>query len=158
MKMKMANILLGKEVMIDETSSINNVKIGDFTTISKYCTIFGSEENIMQIGEACHISMYSILNGYYGLEIGNRVSFGPRVTIMTDTLANNSPILQEILPHVKKAVKIEDDCNIGAHSVIMPGVSLGKGCIVGANSFVKDSFGPYSIIAGSPARLIRKWK
>lgn len=59
---------------------------------------------------------------------------------------------------VGKPVIINDGCFIGAHSFILKGVHLGKHCIVGANSVVTKSFAAYSIIAGNPAKLIRRRK
>ncbi len=55
-----------------------------------------------------------------------------------------------------KNVIIDEDCWIGINSVLMQGVSLGRGCVVGAGSVVTKSFPPYSVIAGVPARLIKK--
>lgn len=55
-------------------------------------------------------------------------------------------------------VIVEDECFIGAHSFILKGVHLGKHLVVGANSVVTKSFPPYSVIAGSPAKLIRTLK
>ena len=53
--------------------------------------------------------------------------------------------------YVKGKVRIGAYSFIGPHSVIMPGVDLGKGCLVAAFSYVKDSFPDFSIIAGNPA-------
>jgi hypothetical protein len=53
-------------------------------------------------------------------------------------------------------VVIEDDCFIGINAVIMPGITIGKGAVIGANSVVTKNVAPYSIVAGNPAREINK--
>lgn len=51
---------------------------------------------------------------------------------------------------------IGNDVWIGQHATILPGVHIGDGAIVGANSVVSKDVEPYSVVAGNPARLIRK--
>lgn len=151
-----ANITLGENVRIDPTSDINNVVIGSNVKIAKYCSIFGAPENLLIIGENTYVGMHSILNGFAReLKIGSRVSIAQKVNIMTDSGPNASQAMQMVFPLENKPVIIGDDCWIGANSVILPGVILGKFCVVAANSCVKDSFPSYSVIGGSPARLIR---
>ena len=55
------------------------------------------------------------------------------------------------------AIVIEDYCFIGAGAKILPGTELGINCIVGANSVVVGKFPSYSVIAGNPARIIKKY-
>jgi len=54
-----------------------------------------------------------------------------------------------------RAVHIGDDCWFGINVVVLPGVTIGRGCVIGANSVVCDDLAPYSIAAGSPARVVK---
>jgi acetyltransferase-like isoleucine patch superfamily enzyme len=74
---------------------------------------------------------------------------------MSGSGPNASEVMQRIFPILKGEVSLGDHTWIGASVVIMPNVSLGKYCVVAANSFVNKSFPDYSIIGGSPAKLIR---
>jgi acetyltransferase-like isoleucine patch superfamily enzyme len=155
--MIVSNIKLGKDVVVDPSSSINNVTLGDNVKIAKNCSIFGSSEHPLIIGNGSYIAMMSILNGYNApLTIGERVSIAQKVNIMTDSGPNASPILQKAFPLQKGPVEIGNDCWIGTDVVIMPNVKIGSFCVIAAKSFVYSSFDNYSVIGGNPARLIRK--
>lgn len=156
--MRFSNINLGLEVEIDPSTSINNVSIGDRVKIAKRCSIFGAPENLLEIGSDCYVGMNSILNGFHArLKIGNFVSIAQNVNIMVDSGPNASALMQRVFPIEKGDVSIGNNCWIGASSIIMPGVTLGEFCVVAANSYVNISFPAFSIIGGSPARLIRSF-
>lgn len=157
--MKLSNISLGEEVNIDPSTSINNVAIGDHVKIAKFCSIFGSKEKPLKIGRNSYVGMFSILNGYADqLSIGTHVSIAQNVNIMTDSGPNASDEMQKFFPLIKGPVEIGDHSWIGANSIIMPNVTLGKFCVVAANSFVNKSFPDFSVIGGNPAKLIKTMK
>lgn len=54
-----------------------------------------------------------------------------------------------------RTIMIEDDVWIGARAIILPGVKIGKGCIIGAGAVVTKSFDDYSVIGGNPAKLLK---
>jgi maltose O-acetyltransferase len=54
-------------------------------------------------------------------------------------------------------VTIGEGSWIGARVTILPGVQIGKMCVVGAGSVVTHDVEEYSVVAGNPARLIRRW-
>lgn len=154
--MKISNISIGENVVIDPTTSINNVKIADNVKIAKLCSIYGSEKNQLEIGESSYVGMLTILNGFSRkLTIGKNVSIAQNVNIMTDSGPNASEEMQKIFPLISGEVQIGDHSWIGANVVIMPGVQLGKFCVVAANSFVNKSFPDYSMIGGNPAKFIK---
>lgn len=88
------------------------------------------------------------------VKIGDRVSFGPNVTIITDSSPNNSKLIK-IFPLVSKEVTISDDVWIGANVIILPGVNIGKCAVIGAGSVVLKDIPEYSIAYGNPA-IIKK--
>lgn len=93
--------------------------------------------------------------------IGNDVMFGPYVTIRggnhrTDILGRSMISIadHEKRPQDDPGVIIGNDVWIGTHSIILAGVNIGDGSIVAAGSVVTRNVEPYSVVAGSPARLI----
>jgi acetyltransferase-like isoleucine patch superfamily enzyme len=155
--METSNISLGINVKIDPSTSINNVLIGDNTRIAKRCSIFGSAQNILEIGNDTYIGMNGIINGFASkVTIGSNVSIAQNVNIMADSGPNSSLRMQRIFPVIKGPVTLGNHCWIGASVIIMPGVKLGESCIVAAHSYVNASFPAYSVIGGSPAKLIRQ--
>ncbi len=156
--MKFANITLGSDVEIDPSTSFNNVIIGDYVKIAKRCSIFGSPNNLLEIGANSIISMNSIINGFAAkVTIGKNVGIGQNTNIMADSGPTNSPEMLKVFPLEKGPINIGDHCWIGASVIIMPNVSLGNYCVVAANSFVNKSFPTFSIIGGNPAKLIRNF-
>lgn len=153
-----ANINLAEDVFIDPTSKINNAKINARVKIAANVNLYGSSKNPIFIDQETYIGPFCMLEGYNAkVVIGKNVSFAQRVTLLTGSAPNASLKLQKIFPMNIGEVTIGDHCWIGAHSVIMPNVSLGKFCVVAANSFVNKSFEDYSIVGGNPAKLIRKF-
>lgn len=87
--------------------------------------------------------------------IGDRVSIGPNVTIVTDSSPNNSKLIK-IFPLVSKNVVIEEDAWLGANVVVLPGITIGKCSVIGSGSIVTKDVPPYKIAVGVPARVIKE--
>jgi maltose O-acetyltransferase len=86
--------------------------------------------------------------------IGDRVSIAPRVTLVTSSHPNNSRIAP-VAPLARGPIVIEPDAWIGAGAVILPGVRIGRGAVVGAQSVVARDVPPLTVVAGQPARAVR---
>jgi acetyltransferase-like isoleucine patch superfamily enzyme len=85
------------------------------------------------------------------ITIGARVLIGPGVRIFDNSYHG---IYQRRVMPAPRPVTIEDDVWIATNSIILAGVTIGRGAIVGANSVVSKDVPAYSIVAGNPARQI----
>ncbi|MGC2999685.1 sugar O-acetyltransferase [Streptomyces sp. G35A] len=86
--------------------------------------------------------------------VGDRVMFAPHVTIST-TGHPVHPELRRDGSQFSAPVRIEDDVWIGAGAVLLPGVTVGRGSVVGAGSVVTADVPPMTVVAGTPARVLR---
>lgn len=87
--------------------------------------------------------------------IENRVSIGPRVTLV----ASSAPNFSKIQPYVKTErgkIIIKKDAWIGAGAIILPNVTIGERAVVGAGAVVTKNVEPSTIVAGVPAKPIKK--
>lgn len=105
------------------------------------------------IGRDCFIQQCCTFFGRGGITIGNGVFIGPKCNLIT--------INHELNPDNRSAtygrpIVIEDKVWIGINSTILPGVKIGYGAIVGAQSVVTHDVPPMTIVAGNPARVIKK--
>lgn len=109
----------------------------------------------LSIGDNVSIHPMSYLEAYGGIEIGSEVSIAHGVTIMSVSHGFKEldiPIRrQELIP---MPVKLEDDVWIGAKVTLLGGITVGTGCVIGANSVVTKDIPPFSIAAGCPAKVI----
>ena len=88
--------------------------------------------------------------------IGDRASIAPRVTLVT----SSGPNMSKIEPYVNVVnggkIGIENDAWIGAGAIILPDVTIGEGAVVGAGAVVINDVPPYTVVAGVPAKVIKK--
>lgn len=89
------------------------------------------------------------------LIIGDRVSIGPNVLVITDSSPNNSKLVK-LFPMKNDVVCIDDDTWIGAGVIILPGVTIGKCSVIGSGAVVNKNIPEYSIAVGNPAKVIKK--
>ena len=128
---------VGRHSVIESFSCINNavgdVTIGDYTRIGIHNTI---------IGPVC---------------IGNHVNLaqGITVTALNHNFEDASKRIDEQGISTKPVV-IGDDVWIGANAVILPGVTIGKHCVVAAGAVVTKDVPDNCVVGGVPAKLIKK--
>ncbi len=111
----------------------------------------------IQMGAGSSISNNACLNGASaGIRIGRDVMIAPNCCLVAfnhGTALNGTPMVRQ--PLTEAPIVIEDDVWIGANCTITPGVTIGRGAVVAANSVVTRDVGPNEIVGGVPARLIK---
>ena len=150
------NVIFEKGVMVFHPE---NIEIGNNVYVGHNVMLKGYYKNLMTIGDNSWIGQGCFFHSGGGLCIGETVGVGPFVKILTHQHIEEElekPIL--LCGQVFNEVVIEDNCDIGIGSIILPGVRIGKGSIVGAGSVVTKNVEPFTVAAGNPARYLRKRK
>ncbi|MFD2203711.1 acyltransferase [Shivajiella indica] len=157
----------GKNFILQDHCEVNGLSqrgliFGDKVSIGSYAIIrptnlYGGEPGIgLKMGNNSNIGAYSYIGCSGYIEIGDNVMISPRVSIYSEN--HNFDQLDKVMIDqgvTRSFVKIEDDCWIAANSVILSGVTIGKGSVVAAGSIVTKDVPPYSIVAGNPAKVIK---
>lgn len=147
-----------KEIYVKPTITNPNIIVGDFTYIadsqfeSHVTHLYEWNGDRLIIGRFCQIAagVEFVMNG--ANHQMNALSTFPFYTLEG---WNMKPPAISDLP-LKGDTVIGNDVWIGQNAVILPGVHIGDGAIIGANSVVGSDVEPYSIVVGNPARAIRK--
>ena len=126
-------------------------KYGKRVYIDFPCRLRG--KNNIEIGDGVSIGAFSHLWGQGGIKIGNGVMIASHTAITS--LTHNAEVEDMFSNVISKPVTIEDDVWIGAHSVIMPGITIGRGAVIGAGSVVTEDIPSMAIAMGAPAKTIR---
>lgn len=114
---------------------------------------------VVTIGDRCLIGRGSGIVGHFSIVIGNDVWTGHHVYITDQNHGYEDitrPISQQTQP--EKSVVIGDGSWLGYGAVVLPGVTIGRHCVIGANSVVTGDIPDFSVAVGVPARVIRQYK
>lgn len=162
----------GNEVYISDKASIHNpgkISIGSYVRIDDFALLSAGEGGI-EIGSFIHISCYACLIGKSKITIHDFVGISIKATI----LSSNSDFSGRTLPDLgtfefdvderekdlltvnSEPVVLETHTGLGAHTVVLPGVTIGQGTVVGAQSVVYEPLNSWGIYNGNPARFIKK--
>jgi acetyltransferase-like isoleucine patch superfamily enzyme len=106
----------------------------------------------LSIGDDVYLNGGVCIEAWHDVRIGSNVLFAPFAAIVDDDRHE----LEPGAPLYKGPVVIGDNAWLGRGAVILPGVTIGAGSAVGANSVVTRDIPPQSFAAGAPARVIRK--
>lgn len=167
--------VMGPRTRLSFTASIDNISstsksilIGSNSIIKGQLLVFPHGGHI-HIGDWCYLGESSRLWSSSSIRIGNRVVIAHNVNIFD---SQTHPISAELRhrhfrqialfghPHSidlgEKPVNICDDVWLAAGATILRGVTVGTGAIVGAGSVVTQDVPPWTMVAGNPAKIVRR--
>ena len=147
---------IGKPCYVDGT---RNITIGNKTRILPGLRMEAINGGHISIGDNCVIEQ-----NVHIISEGQELAIGNDVTISANVFVSNvnheyRDVSKSVMdqPHIRKTTEISDGCFIGYGAAILPGTKLGKHCIVGCNSVVKGEFPDFVVVAGVPAKVIKKY-
>lgn len=133
----------------------NHFSIGDHSTIEDFATVNNGVGAVI-IGDRTRIGLGCVLIG--PVTVGNDVMFAQNIVVSGLNHGyqeiNMPPSLQ---PVETKPITIKDEVWIGANAVLTAGITVGKHAVIAAGSIVTKDVPDYSIAAGNPARILKKY-
>lgn len=149
----------GENVIFENNVRIfhpEQVEIGDNVYIGHDTILKGYHRNKLIIGDNSWIGQSCFFHSAGGITVGEGVGIGPGVRILTSQHSSKDPQIPIICSELSFGeVIIEDNCDIGIGSIILPGITIREGAIIGAGSVVTRDISGYAVWAGNPARFLR---
>jgi acetyltransferase-like isoleucine patch superfamily enzyme len=154
----------GRGVLVSRLASIHQperIRLGSHVRIDDFAMLTAGDSGGIEIGNHVHIGAFVALYGGGGIAIESYVSVSARGSVYStnddysgDHLTN--PTVSAKYTSVNRApVRLGRHVLIGAHSVVLPGVSVGEGAAVGALSLVNRSLDAWGIYGGVPAAFLK---
>ncbi len=132
-----------------------NFHLGAGSTVESFCVINNGAGDVI-LGDRVRVGIGSVIIG--PVTMGNGSGMGQHVFLsgfnhgFSDGDKNSSEQKLDMRPTI-----IEEEAHIGANSVVVPGIRIGKRSQIGAGSVVTKDVPPYSVAVGNPARVIKRY-
>lgn len=145
--------------------NVESIRIGTGTVIGPNVALSAgmvpgqqcASDSVVVIGDRCLIGRGSGIVGHLSIEIGDDVWAGHHIYITDQNHGFDDPTLpisRQIQP--ERQVRIGDGSWIGHGAVILPGATIGRHVVIGANSVVSGEIPDHSVAVGAPARVIKR--
>ena len=150
-----SSVVLGENVSLQDFINLYGCRIGDNTKIGPFVEI---QKNVT-VGRNCKIQSHSFL--CEGVSIEDEAFIGHGVMFINDRYprsATAAGALQTEADWKVVPTVVKKGASIGSNATILCGITVGEGAIVGAGSVVTKDVPPHTVVAGNPAKVIRKIK
>lgn len=130
-------------------------RLGCYSVVEDYCCLNNAVGDLI-IGDYARIGLHAVIIG--PVSIGNHSHIGQHSTL--SGLNHNYEDVEQYFDKqgvVTSPIVIEDDVWVGANSVILPGITIGRHSVIAAGSVVTQSVPPYSVCAGVPAKILKQY-
>jgi len=148
-----AGVKLGKRVRIFGFTNLYGCEIGDDVTVGTFVEI----QKGAKIGDRCKISSHTFI--CEGVTIEDEVFVGHNVTFINDRFpraTNPDGSLQASADWKCIPTLVKRGASIGSGATLLCGVTVGEHATVGAGSVVTKDVPPHAVVAGNPARILKK--
>jgi acetyltransferase-like isoleucine patch superfamily enzyme len=131
--------------------------IGERSEIESALVLHGAKSRYhnLTVGAHCHVGKEVFVDLEECVTLADCVTVSMRTTILTHVDVGHSPLAFGALPGLRMGVHLRYGAYVGAGAILLPGVEIGDCAVVGAGSVVTLSVAPYTVVAGSPARVLR---
>jgi galactoside O-acetyltransferase len=138
-------------------SGIEQIKIGEIFRVCPYVKLIVEDKGAIQVGNNffANYNTFIYANGD-SINIGNDCLIGPDVLIINNNHQISPHELIRVQECIKSRIIIGNDVWIGAKAIILPGVTIGDGAVIAAGTVVNKDVEPYTVVAGIPAKFIKK--
>ena len=154
-----ASIFLGRQCKIHRGAYLDAaggglIRFADKVTVNRGAIVQGSRGGV-QLGEGVELNNFAIVNGAGGVTIGPYTLIGPHATIVSyeHEYRDRARRIRD-QPYIYAPIAIGTDVWIGAHAVVLAGITVGDGAVVAAGAVVTRDVPAYTVVAGVPARPI----
>ncbi|HBF87721.1 MAG TPA: hypothetical protein DDX39_03680 [Bacteroidales bacterium] len=128
----------------------NNVKI------DRGVRLLSNNNAKLHISEGARIGLYTVFNGGDSIFIGKKVLISGFVYIQTSMHNHEKSKSIQEQGYSHAPIVLHDDAWLGAHVSVLPGVTIGKGGVVGSNAVVTKNVAENEVVAGVPAKVIKE--
>ena len=151
-------IFLGNRVFLGQYSYLDGqtsfLRVGDDAHVARFCTLRAGDRGIT-IHDAAGINTRCYIDGNGEAEIGSNALLSPGVQVISGNHVFEDPdvpIRDQGTAYGK--VVIGEDCWLGTNVIVLPGVTIGRGSVIGAGAVVTTDIPAFSIALGMPARVV----
>jgi len=151
-------IFLGKRVFVGQYSYLDGqtsfLRLGDDVHLARFCTLRAGERGIT-VHDGVGLNMRTFLDGNGGVEIGPNTLLSPGVQVISGNHVFDDPAVPIKLQGTAYGkVSIGEDCWLGTNVIVVPGVTIGRGAIVGGGAVVTKDIPDLGIALGIPAKVV----
>ena len=149
-----ASVVLGNGVLLNSSNASYHINM--HSPVKLVADVPGA---VIRIGAGTRLHG-TCVHAYRSVSIGRNCLIAANTQIMDGSghdLSFDDPSRRSRTRGNARPVVIEDDVWIGANTLVLPGVSIGRGCVVAAGSVVANSIPAMSLAGGNPARVLREY-